>query len=134
VAPAGRSAKLDDATRALCDRVRAALEQAAFQPPAPDELAARLSARPADLARAFEALADEGSVIDVGKGLNFAAARIEEARAAIVENCGRNQHLEIPQLRDRLSTTRKWLIPLLEYFDVQGLTIRQGANRILRRR
>jgi selenocysteine-specific elongation factor len=134
VAPAGRRAKLDDATRALCDRARAALEQAAFQPPAADELAARLGARPAELARALETLVDEGSVIDVGKGIYFAAERIEEARAAIVENCGRNGHLEIPELRDRLSTTRKWLIPLLESFDVQGLTIRQGANRILRRR
>jgi selenocysteine-specific elongation factor len=134
VARAGRRAKLDDATRALCERVRAALEQGAFQPPAPEELAAKLGARAADLTRALEALADEGLVIDVGKGHYFAAARIEEARAAIVENCGRHGHLEIPELRDRLSTTRKWLIPLLEYFDVQGLTLRQGANRVLRRR
>jgi selenocysteine-specific elongation factor len=36
-------------------------------------------------------------------------------------------------LRDELRTTRKYLIPLLEHFDVQGLTLRQGANRVLRR-
>jgi len=31
-------------------------------------------------------------------------------------------------------TSRKFLIPLLEHFDAQGLTIRQGGNRILKRR
>ena len=134
VAPAGRHAALDERTRELCERTRATLAQAGLQPPSPEELALRLAAPPAELARALEVLVDEGALIDVGKGLYFAAARIEEARAAIVENCNQNGHLEIPLLRDRLATTRKWLIPLLEFFDVQGLTIRQGANRVLRRR
>ena len=58
----------------------------------------------------------------------------EAAKAAIVANCQKHGSLEIPSLRDQLATTRKFLIPLLEHFDVQGLTLRQGANRVLRKR
>ena len=57
-----------------------------------------------------------------------------EARAAIVANCEAHGHLEIPGLRDKLGTTRKFLIPLLEYFDAQGLTLRQAGHRVLKRR
>ena len=60
-------------------------------------------------------------------------AVLDEARAAITDNCSKNGKLEIPELRDRLSTSRKFLIPILEYFDTDGLTIRQAGHRILRR-
>ena len=134
VARPGRAAELDPAARELCERVEAALVRGAFQPPQGAELAAAVGAREADVARALETLVDLGRAVDVGKGVHFAAERIAEARAAIVENCTRHGQLEIPDLRDRLDTTRKWLIPLLEHFDVQGVTLRQGPNRVLKRR
>jgi selenocysteine-specific elongation factor len=40
--------------------------------------------------------------------------------------------MDIPALRDKYSTSRKYLMPLLEYFDSRGLTERVGAKRILR--
>ena len=40
----------------------------------------------------------------------------------------------VPNDADALKTTRKFLIPLLEYFDVQGVTLRQGGHRVLKRR
>ena len=38
------------------------------------------------------------------------------------------------ELRDALQSTRKYLIPLLEHFDTEGLTLRQGGRRVLKRR
>lgn len=134
VARPGRAAELDPAARELCERVAAALERGAFQPPQGAELATAVGARETEVARALETLVDQGRAVDVGKGFHFSAAKLEEARAAIVDNCTRHGQLEIPDLRDRLDTTRKWLIPLLEHFDVQGLTLRQGAHRVLKRR
>ena len=134
VARPGRGAELDAATRELCERVEAALVRGAFQPPQGADLAAAAGASAADTARALETLVDLGRAVDVGKGFHFAASRIAEAREAIVDNCTRHGQLEIPDLRDRLDTTRKWLIPLLEYFDVQGVTLRQGPHRVLKRR
>jgi selenocysteine-specific elongation factor len=114
--------------------VRAALASARFQPPQPDELAGQLAAAPAEVRTALELLVDRGEVRIVARDFLLEREIYEEARRAIVENCTKNGSLDIPSLRDRLATTRKFLIPLLEHFDAQGLTLRQGGNRVLKRR
>jgi len=134
VRAAGRSLTLDPKSRALFDALRARLESARFQPPTQAELALERNVKEPEIQRMLKLLADEGHARHVGGGLYFASAALEEARAAIAKNCEQHGHLEIPALRDQLDTTRKWLIPLLEHFDAQGLTIRQGANRVLRKR
>ncbi|TAJ17996.1 MAG: selenocysteine-specific translation elongation factor [Planctomycetota bacterium] len=134
VRAAGRSLALDAKSRALFDALRERLAAARFQPPTQPELAAAFNVKEAEIKRMLTLLADEGHARHVGEGLYFATAALEEARAAIAANCEKHGHLEIPALRDALDTTRKWLIPLLEHFDAQGLTIRQGANRVLRKR
>jgi selenocysteine-specific elongation factor len=55
-------------------------------------------------------------------------------RAAVIENCERNGELSIPELRDAIGTTRKFLIPILEAFDTEGLTQRRGNARVLKGR
>ena len=77
---------------------------------------------------------DEGEVVHVGGDMFLAGSAYAEAREAVVENCRAHGQLEIPGLRDRLGTTRRFLIPLLEHFDGVGLTMRRGGNRILKQR
>jgi selenocysteine-specific elongation factor len=131
---AGRSLSLDPKSRALFEAVQQRLSSARFQPPSQAELATELAAKEPEIKRMLTLLADEGRAKHVGEGLYFSTDALEEARVAITENCTQHGHLEIPVLRDRLNTTRKWLIPLLEHYDAQGVTIRQGANRVLRKR
>jgi len=131
---AGRAIDLDEGERELARRIGEVLEGARFQPPTLEELAASLGAEPAVLGTLVAMLVDRGELVPLGGGLYLAGSVAEEARSAVVENCGRNGHLEIPELRDRLSTTRKYLIPLLERLDAEGLTLRQGGHRVLKRR
>ena len=44
------------------------------------------------------------------------------------------QHTEIsvPQFKDLTQTSRKFAIPLMEYFDASRVTVRVGENRRLR--
>ena len=130
----GRSSAVDPALAGLAERVARRFETARFQPPTLEELEVELGVRSADVRRALELLVDAGGLERVGAELYFASGALEEARAAVTENCQRNGHLEIPELRDRLGTTRKYLIPLLEHFDASGVTLRQGGHRVLRRR
>jgi selenocysteine-specific elongation factor len=134
VRPLARVPEVDAKTADLVARVVAALAAARFQPPTPDELAAALSADPAKLAAALELLVDRGEVRAIARDFFLDKRTYEEARDAIVANCTQHGSLDIPSLRDRLATTRKYLIPLLEHFDAQGLTLRQGGNRVLKRR
>ncbi len=134
VRPAGRSADLDAKTSALVTRVVRALGEARFQPPTPEELANALGAPAADVRAALELCVDRGLAQRIARELYLTRELYDAAREAIVENCRAHGSLEIPALRDKLATTRKFLIPLLEHFDAQGLTLRQGPNRVLKRR
>jgi hypothetical protein len=51
----------------------------------------------------------------------------------IYRNCmTHDEELAIPDLRDALGTSRKFLIPLLEYVDSLGMTrLRGGVRRLL---
>ncbi len=134
VRPAQRKGGPDAEFEAFAGTIAAALEEARFQPPSPAELASLHGRSSEDVERALEYLRDSERVDRVGGELHLARTILDDARARIVENCQRNGKLEIPELRDGLQTSRKFLIPLLEYFDAQGLTIRQGGHRVLRQR
>ncbi len=126
--------------RALRDRVLARLQGARFQPPSREELLAELGVAKAALDSVLKRLVDEKAVARIGPEIYFASSVVEEAKAAIVRNCakhvdrGGDGELDLPSLRDELRTTRRWLIPLVEWFDTTGFTTRLGSRRILKRR
>jgi len=134
VRPAQRGSTADARTEELAARVLERLRAAGHQPPATEELALALATPPKSVQVALELLADRGSVHLVNKEYALAQEHFEGAREAIVQNCTQHGSLDIPSLRDRLQTTRKYLIPLLEHFDGLGLTTRLGGNRVLKKR
>lgn len=134
VALAGREVALDPEVARLRDGVLMALKEGRFQPPSPDELAAAQSAPRASIDTILKLGVDEGAVTHIGAELYLSGDVVEEARQAVIANCQANGHLEIPELRDALGTTRKFLIPILEQFDTEGLTLRQAGRRVLKKR
>ncbi len=130
----GRSSGLGAEVEEIANALVVLLEADPFQPPGRAELPAALGRTRAEIDPVLDHLVDTERVVHVGADLYFASSAIARAREALIECFERHGHLEIPELRDRLATTRKFLIPLLEYFDAQGVTIRQGAHRVLKRR
>jgi selenocysteine-specific elongation factor len=104
----------------------------AFRPPTAAELAADLGIDAARLANLVARALDEVAIEQVGEHL-YSAETVRQALLAIRENCLRHDEvLDIPELRDALGTSRKYLIPLLEYVDGLGLTrLRGGERRLL---
>jgi len=131
---AGKDDHVDPVMSSEGQRVVAALARQPYQPPAPAALAAELGLAPRRVDAVLEFLVDRGEVQRVQPELFMTRESFERARQAVIENCAQNGSLDIPSLRDRLQTTRKYLIPLLEHFDAIGVTLRQGANRVLRKR
>jgi selenocysteine-specific elongation factor len=134
VRKSGGAAALDERTQALVERVLAALAAARYQAPSPAELAQALALPEKSLLPVLELLRDRKELVFVARDFPLTQALYEAAREAIVQNCQKNGSLDIPSLRDQLGTTRKWIIPLLEHFDAIGVTLRQGANRVLKKR
>jgi selenocysteine-specific elongation factor len=134
IQPAGRAPTVDAEAQALRGRVLAAIDAGAYQPPTLGELASALGIDARSAREVVDSLVDDGSVWDFTHGLYLSADKARALERMIVENCEQHGHLELPSLRDRLATSRKFLIPLLEHFDARGLTARQGGERVLRRR
>ena len=79
-------------------------------------------------------LASEGRVVRISSELHFSAEAIA-ASEAIADRvpAAHPEGATAAELRDALGVSRKYAIPLLEYFDAQGLTRREGDVRVLRR-
>jgi selenocysteine-specific elongation factor len=60
------------------------------------------------------------------------ATKVVASLAADVVSQLQGSGMDIPFLRDKYQTSRKFLMPLLEYLDSRGLTERVGSKRILR--
>ena len=131
---AGREVGLDPRSHQLARALEERLETAGFQPPAVAELCLDLAAPESELRPLVEMLVDRGSLVSLSTDLLVTAAVAERGREAVRQNCEAHGQLQIPELRDALQTSRKFLIPLLERFDAEGLTLRQGGHRVLKKR
>ncbi len=115
------------------DALAGALEQQGLAPLSVAELA-RLTGHDPNVARkALTALELDREVVRLSSELHFSAAAIAGARQKLIEFITSNGPATAAQLRDALGVSRKFAIPLLEYFDAQGVTRRDGDTRVLRK-
>jgi selenocysteine-specific elongation factor len=84
----------------------------------------------ADLARFLE---ESGRLVRLGGGLAIGARAYDEARRALVEECERAGTITLARFRDLVGISRKPAQLILERFDADGITRRQGDERVLRR-
>jgi selenocysteine-specific elongation factor len=118
--PAPVSAELTPGAITLEQRLRAA----GLEPPPDSDLDSE------DLA----ALREAGRAVRVSKNLHYHADALAAARERIIALAERNGgSVTLAQLRDELSTSRKFAQALLEHFDSEKLTIRRGDEHVLRR-
>ena len=78
-------------------------------------------------------LLDSGLCVSPDGNLVFATSVVLELAESVIGQLD-GDGMDIPMLRDKFSTSRKYLMPLLEFFDKRGLTERVGSKRILRDR
>ena len=78
-------------------------------------------------------LEDEGRLVRVGDGFAISREAYEQAREALVGECESAGKITLARFRDLLQTSRKTAQLLLERFDADGLTLRRGDERMLRR-
>ncbi len=108
-----------------------ALAEAGAMPPVTEELARLLELSMSALSRALGTLENEGSVVRVDKALAFDAEAFAGLRNAVVEYLESNGPSTAADLKDAMGVSRKYAIPLLEYFDRIGVTAREGDLRKL---
>ena len=77
-------------------------------------------------------LKEQGSVVYTGGNLYFHRKAVERARDMLRKYLSEHGRITAAEARDLLGSSRKFIIPLLEYFDSMGFTHRSGNERMLR--
>jgi selenocysteine-specific elongation factor len=87
----------------------------------------------AGASKAFDMLLARGTLVKVGDDV-YLGSQIAKVQARVIEYLKRNERMTAAEFRDLLGTSRKYAVPLLEWLDARGVTIRSGDHRMLRKR
>ncbi|MFH1581089.1 MAG: selenocysteine-specific translation elongation factor [Pseudomonadota bacterium] len=78
-------------------------------------------------------LVDEGVLLKVKEDLYFHAEAVNELKKRLIDYLKSHGEITTPQFKEVASVSRKYLIPLIEYFDSTNVTLRVGDSRKLRK-
>lgn len=113
----------------ILDRIAGVMEKAGLAPPTIGELAGEVGEPSVE--PALKVLAKSGVIDRVAVDRYFAVSALEAFRAALLSVGSEHGEVTPAALRERLGVSRKFLIPLLEWSDRQGITRREGDRRVL---
>jgi selenocysteine-specific elongation factor len=126
---------LDPELSRAADRVLASLRDGRFAPPETAKLPAAAGLDAASFRKALTFLRDRGQVKDVAPDLIYSKKVLDEGLRllrAIAKDRGNFEPVDAKAALGNIS--RKWLIPLLEYYDKLGATRRDGNARLFTRK
>jgi selenocysteine-specific elongation factor len=125
----GADVELTEHQSQLAASIESRLAEAGSSPPTLDELRQELGGK--DFDAMVKLLAETGRIVKVTSTLLFHPDVIADMRKAIGDYFeGGERELGVPQFKDMVGVTRKYAIPLLEYFDREGTTMRSGNVRL----
>jgi len=82
----------------------------------------------------LQVMVKDGILIKVKEDLFFHKDVIEELKERLVAVLKEKGEIDTPQFKDMTGASRKYTIPLLEYFDITQVTMRIGDKRVLRKK
>ena len=130
----GHHPTLTDAQKSFFDRAAPIDPEHRLVPAAYDALAQAMKTSAVEgVAKAYETLLARGALVRVGNDL-YRGSQIAEIHRSIAACVGGNGRMTMAEFRDAIGTSRKYAVPLLEWFDGRGITIRNGDYRTLRRK
>ncbi|HEV7375929.1 MAG TPA: selenocysteine-specific translation elongation factor [Pyrinomonadaceae bacterium] len=138
VRAASHSLSLSPADAALRNRLEKVYSDAALEAPTFDEALARLdgaSSGSREHARKIvQLLVDAGLLVRVNTDLFFHRAALDNLVASLKEYAAQHEPerlIDVPTFKKIAGISRKYAIPLLEYFDRERITRRAGDKRII---
>jgi len=131
VALSEHDAALPESLAEIRDRIIEVLTEKPHHTPSPEDLRDHVDCSMEALDTLLRRLEQNGEIVELEENIYFHRSAIEEARQLVVSQVEENGHLETGTFRDLLDTSRKYAIPLLEYFDDVGLTYRKDNRRYL---
>ena len=124
--------RLDDGETRLVRTVTALLGKAPLSPPDIKQLEQDAGVGRPKLAEVLRVMERQRLVVRVSPELYFLPEAIEDVKVRLRQHLSTARDITPAAFRDLFDTTRKYTIPLLEFLDRSGTTVRVGDARRLR--
>ena len=113
-------------------RILEALEEDGTMPPTVKGLEEKTGCEETRLRTLLEYLTEKKELIKVAEDLFYTIPVLEDLESLLVQHLEEKGEIQASEFKILSRTTRKYTIPLLEYFDRKRLTLRVGDHRVLR--
>ena len=100
-----------------------------LNPLEPESVAQECGISLAEIAEYVQYLCDQGDWVSVN-GFYFSGQVILKAKNELLRELEIKPEVSVAEVRDLWGISRKYAVPLLEYFDQQKITRRQGDKRV----
>ncbi len=127
----GRAAQTTEAQKSTKEKIENIFLEAGFSPPTLSQ-AEEQGRDPKTARQMISLLIEEGTLIKISPTLAYHKNHLEQAFQKIRNHFSKVEKLGVGDLKTVLDVSRKHAVPLLEYFDKIGFTIRVGDNRVLK--
>jgi selenocysteine-specific elongation factor len=117
---------------AIKNKIVEAIKRGGSQPPLREELPALLGVTDKDAKDLLKLLAEEGRTVRVNDSLHLHKDTLETIKVNLIMYLKEKKEITMAEFRDLAKTSRKFAVPLMEYFDSQKITQRVGDKRMLR--
>jgi len=120
----------DQAAQRAIQQVLADLNRNPLAPPGLKEIQDEITAAGSDPAEILAYLEESGQVVKIAEGVYYSRSGLELARERLEQHFQEKSEVSLAEARDIWETSRKYTLPLLEYFDRIKFTRRIGDNRV----
>lgn len=104
---------------------------AAFQPPAASALKCASSASKARVNKLIKIATATGELVQIAPDIILHAGRLEQLKKQMAQAITERGGLAVADVRTMIDSSRKYVVPLVEYLDRSGFTKRVGDQRVL---
>ena len=125
------SIQLSNSENQLLENLITILNGEGFTSSRYDELANKLGADKVQVLLLLNIAEQRGNVLRLDESLMFTRNNFLLLKEKVVKFFDNESELSISQFKDLANTSRKYAVPLLEYFDKQKITYRKGNSRKL---
>ena len=109
------------------------LAQSGLTPPTLKELPGAIGTQDTGAVReVLYLLVQQKDLVRVKDDLYFNSAVLDRLESELVDFLNKNETIDASRFKEMTGASRKYTIPLLEYFDAKKVTIRVGDTRKLR--
>jgi selenocysteine-specific elongation factor len=124
--------RLKGEEHALAEKIKVLLRKSPFAPPELKQIENETGIAQGKLREVIRVMERERSIVRVATDMYFLTDSVDKIKRSLKEHFSKESQITPGAFRDLLGTSRKYTIPLLEYLDREGITIRAGDVRRLR--